>query len=279
MLTIGAVLISFSPVFVKLANVGPTVTSFYRLLFGSILLVAIVVFGRLKLPTTRSLRVWLALCGLLFAIDLSVWHRSIPFIGPGLSTLLGNFQVFLMAACGVIFFREKLGWRLAVAVPMSILGLSLIFGRDWSMLQGEYGVGVFFGLLTAFTYTAYLLTLRKAQGLKGAPSPIVALAMISISGALFAAGGSFSFGESFVIPDLQSLWALTMYGLISQVVGWVLIARAMPKVEASRIGLVLLLQPALALVWDYLFFAKPVFLIEVLGLGIVLLAIYLGSRR
>ena len=44
-------------------------------------------------------------------------------------------------------------------------------------------------------------------------------------------------------------------------------------------GLILLLQPLLAVVWDVLFFARAFTLIEGIGALLVLLAIYLGSRR
>ena len=49
-----------------------------------------------------------AAAGILFAADLFCWHQSIYFVGPGLSTLLGNFQVFLVALAGFILFSEKI---------------------------------------------------------------------------------------------------------------------------------------------------------------------------
>ena len=48
-LVAGAVMISFSPVFVKLANVGPTSSAFYRMCFGGLLLTAIALVSGKKL--------------------------------------------------------------------------------------------------------------------------------------------------------------------------------------------------------------------------------------
>jgi drug/metabolite transporter (DMT)-like permease len=275
--TAGASMISFSAVFVKLAHVGPTAAGFYRMLFGSAILVVILIVARRRISWRSGSILWLALCGFLFAVDLSVWHRSIQYLGPGLSTLLGNFQVFLMAAWGVFFLGEKLGWRLFMAIPSAVLGLFMIFGFDLSTLKGDYGLGVLFGLLTAVSYSVYLLALRKSQKTAGAPGPMASMAVVSLLAALFNGAGSWALGESFFIPDLQSWVALVLYGLFGQVLGWVLITRGIHKIEASRAGLILLLQPALALVWDYLFFAKPVFPLEVVGVLIVLYAIYLGA--
>jgi len=42
------------------------------------------------------------------------------------------------------------------------------------------------------------------------------------------------------------------------------------------VGLILLLQPALAFVWDILFFGRPTRAVELVGAAITLGAIYLG---
>ena len=57
----------------------------------------------------------------------------------------------------------------------------------------------------------------------------------------------------------------------------VLITFGITKVEASRVGLILLLQPTLAYLWDILFFAKPIIPLEITGAILALIAIYLGT--
>ena len=64
-----------------------------------------------------------------------------------------------------------------------------------------------------------------------------------------------------------------------QGLGWLLISRGIPYVEATRAGLVLLLQPALAFVWDILFFARPIGETDAVGALLALSAIYFGGRR
>jgi drug/metabolite transporter (DMT)-like permease len=86
-------------------------------------------------------------------------------------------------------------------------------------------------------------------------------------------------GESFRIPDLQSLVSLAALGVLSQVAGWVLITRALPAMPASSVGLLLLLQPLLAFVWDVLIFRRPTDWIQAVGIVLTLFAIYLGLAR
>jgi len=62
-------------------------------------------------------------------------------------------------------------------------------------------------------------------------------------------------------------------------VGWILISTALPRVQVSVAGLIILLQPSLAFIWDILFFARPTGALEVMGAGLALTAIYLGLTR
>src|SRR5690606_20199871 len=101
---IGACAISTTSIFVKYANVGPTVSGFYRMAFGGLMLLAWLVATRGWKPLRWSDIGWLLIPAAAFAIDLVMWHRSILYVGPGLATLLGNFQVFLMALAGWLWY-------------------------------------------------------------------------------------------------------------------------------------------------------------------------------
>jgi len=57
-----------------------------------------------------------------------------------------------------------------------------------------------------------------------------------------------------------------------------LIASSLPQVSTTDAGLALLLQPTLSFVWDVSFFSRPMTMLELLGAGIALLAIFLGTR-
>ncbi|MBW2017835.1 MAG: EamA/RhaT family transporter, partial [Deltaproteobacteria bacterium] len=82
----GGALISFSAVFVKLAHVGPATAGFYRMLFGGLILLLLLGLRREPVFRGHGLSPLVAVCGLLFSLDLTFWHRSIQAVGPGLST-------------------------------------------------------------------------------------------------------------------------------------------------------------------------------------------------
>jgi drug/metabolite transporter (DMT)-like permease len=274
----GAAMISFAPVFVRLVDVPPTSSAFYRTLLGGIFLTAYVRLSRETLWGGPQVVRPLLVAGAFFALDLWAWHQSIWFVGPGLATLLANFQVFFMALAGIFLLKEPARPVLWVAIPLALTGLGLIVGVDWDALGPDYRLGLAYGLLTAFAYAGYLLSLRRARMAGSRASVAGDLAVASFVSAaclwLVALVEDVSLG----VPTAADWGLLASYALVAQVLGWILITGALSRVRASTVGLLLLLQPTLAFVWDVLLFARPFGPREVAGALLAIGAIYLGSR-
>ena len=276
----GAAAISTTSVFVKLAHVGPTMSAFYRMAFGGgMLLIGLVALGRWQRVRVSDV-LWLLVPGIAFAVDLMLWHRSILYVGPGLATLLGNFQVFLMALAGFLIYREKLGWHFLAGVLLAFVGLYLLVGLDWNKVGAQYQLGVILGVVTGVAYAVYMLSTRHAQRsghVKLAPSQLLCVSSLICAAVLGIA--SLIEGDSFVLPDLQSWSSLLGLAFFGQVLGWVLLTRAMPQLPASLIGLLLLLQPALSFVFDVILFARPTRTLDWIGVALSLVGIFIGSYR
>ncbi|MGN6520876.1 MAG: DMT family transporter [Dokdonella sp.] len=277
---VGAIAISTTSLFVKVAHVGPTVSGFYRMGFGGLMLLG----GLIALGQWRRLRLaevgWLLVPGAAFAVDLVMWHRSILYVGPGLATLLGNFQVFLMALAGWLIYRERLAWHFLAGIVLAFVGLYPLVGLDWSAVGAQYRLGVGLGTVTGVAYAIYMLSTRHAQRaghVTLAPAQLLCVSSLLSAVVLGAVAGVE--GESFVIPDAQSWSALVGLAFFGQVFGWVLLTRAMPQLPASTIGLLLLLQPALSFILDVLLFARPTRTLDWIGVALSLLGIFIGSYR
>jgi drug/metabolite transporter (DMT)-like permease len=275
--TIGAMMISFSAVWVKLAHVTPTVSAFYRVFFGGFFLMAILIARREKLWRGWPCMKLSLLAAIFFALDLYTWHRSIAYVGPGLATILGNFEVFLVPAVGALLFGERLNLRFVLSVPLAVTGLFMIVGIHWEQLSPDYRIGIYYGLATALFYTGFLIVLRKLQSHASKPSAALSLMVVSFSTALYLALEMIRAGDSFAIPDLQSGFSLVALGLMCQTVGWLLITRSLPRIPAAIAGLLLLLQPSLSFVWDVLFFNRATSTMAWAGVILALAAIYLGA--
>jgi drug/metabolite transporter (DMT)-like permease len=274
---VGAMMISFSAVFVKLAHVNPTVSAFYRVFFGGcFLLIILLVRRELRWYGWRFLGLAL-ITGVFFALDLYAWHRSIQYVGPGLATILGNFEVFMVPVVAFMIYGEKPSFRLVLSVPPAMAGLFMIVGTPWGQLAPDFRIGIYYGLATAVFYTGFLMVFRKMQSHADSPPALFNLMVVSFATALFLALEMVRTNESFAIPDTQSLAALGGLALMSQTLGWFLIGHSMPKIPAAVAGLVLLLQPSLSFVWDVLFFNRETSPMAWAGVVLALCAIYIGA--
>jgi drug/metabolite transporter (DMT)-like permease len=278
-LFIGAALISLSPVWVKLVDVPPSTSGFYRVLFGGAALVIYLLVTRRRLHMTKQTWSLLIIASVFLSLDLWFWHRSVIYIGPGLSTLLANFQVFIMMIVGIVFLRQMPRPVQMFAVPLAFLGLILIIGLDWDALPKDYKLGVIFGLLTAAAYASYLLTLRKVRETSTFRVPTREMAVVSVICAVMLAATVLVEGQSLAIPTIEDMGWLVAYGVLSHCLGWLFIVSSLSEVSTVEAGLALLLQPTLSFVWDVLFFSRPMTAMELLGAGIALIAIYLGTAR
>ena len=277
-LFLGAAMISLSPVWVRLVSVPLTTSGFYRVLFGGLALMIYIAATGKRLRFALKAWLILLLAAVFFALDLWFWHRSIFYVGPGLSTLLANFQVFILMFAGIIIARQLPRPMQIIAVPLALLGLGLIVGFDWRALPEDYRLGVIFGLLTAVAYAGYLLSLRVSHPASNERLPVGEIAMISLATAAILGVTVIAEGASFAIPTWTDAGWLIAYGVLSHCLGYLFIASSLPFVSPTEAGLGLLLQPTLAFIWDVLMFGRVTTATEYLGLAIALFAIYLGSR-
>lgn len=276
-LALAATMISFSAVFVKIVHMGPIVSGFYRVFFGGLILIGAAGLRRERIWKDRR---WFAEaigCALFFVLDLLAWHMSIHYVGPGLATILANFQVFCLAFFGVVFLGERISPGLLISIPLAVAGLFMIVGLQWGDLGRDTTTGIYLGLFAAACYTGFLLTLRRLQSLENPLSATANLGVVCLLAAAFIAVYILWSGKSFTIPDRMSLGVLVAYALVSQVIGWILITHSLPRVRASLAGLLLLLQPALAFFWDILFFGRDTTALNLIGAAVTLMAIYIGA--
>jgi len=274
----GAIMLSFAAVFARLTGMPPTTSGFYRMLCGALAFAGLLALRPEMRAGWRDNWVGSFLIGAFFAADIWFWHRAIEYIGPGLSTLMANLQVFILTAIGVIWMRERVGWRFASGLALAMSGLWLLFGRDWANLPPDYRLGVILGLLTALAYALYLLSLRGFQIRHGQIRPEARLLQVTFFCALILGAANIVEGNDFAIPTWDALAALVGLGLVCQVLGWLSITRGMPFLPAGLVGLLLLIQPASSVLWDYIIFGLRLDAWQLTGIALALIGIYFGLR-
>lgn len=276
-----------APISVKMIDASPTWIGFYRCFFAAVALLPWTFYrvyqSRRKSSFVfrdRKLLVFLGMAGFVLALDLLVWHRAIVYAGAGIGTILANTQVFYSALFGVVFYRNRLSWRLVLSIALAFVGLLLLLRVGDSSHHGgpRFYDGIMFGVLTGIAYAGFVLTLRKAE--TGWPQVGAGEKIFFVS--LVAASFMFLFGtmES-PMPSLRGsslTWAVIL-ALGPQVTGWILISQNIPKVSVVLVGLILMVQPVLATILGKMLFQETMSVLQLVGAAITLTAVYVGQLR
>lgn len=282
-LLIGAAIIGSNGLMVRMAQMPPTAVAFWRMLLAGVLLAVLVSLRHGWQPLPRKAWRWLAVPALAFAVDLWMWHKSILLVGPGLSTLLANAQVFFMAIAGVLLFGERLHARFVAGVLLAFFGLWLLLGADWATLPAQYRWGVWLGLGAGVCYAAYNVGIKRSQaeaGVGRARVPVEQVLCYAAFGSALCLGLiGWAEGEAFAPPSLRSWGVLLALAAIGHCLSWVLISRAMGVLPVALAGLLLLAQPIVAYLLDVVFLDVSISPRQWLGLAVSLGGIFVAGMK
>jgi drug/metabolite transporter (DMT)-like permease len=199
-------------------------------------------------------------------------------IGAGLATVLGNTQVVFVALAAWLLHRERPSNLAFAVIPVIFAGVVLISGLGRA---DAYGVnpfkGVIFGILTGLSYTTFLLVFRASnKELAPAAGPLLDSSVGASIACLIVGAFEPGFSLDWTWPAHGWLLALAVG---SQVVGWLLIAIALPRLAALETSVILLLQPMLTVLWASFIFSERLSPVQWTGVALVLGGVGLLSTR
>jgi drug/metabolite transporter (DMT)-like permease len=275
---LGAACISSSAVLITLAGVGPATTAFFRCALPlPVLAVLAVAEQRRHGPRPLASRGCAVSAGLFLAVNLVLWIHAIADAGAGVATVLGNLQVLFVAALAWVVLRERPDRRYLVTLPVVLLGVMMVSGMAGGSGTGSHpAAGVVFGVAASAAYACFLLILRQTAGQAR-----------HVAGQLFdatagAAGGALllglaSGGLRLAIPWRSLGWLLVL-ALLSGIVGWLLITSSLPRLPAALSSLLLLLEPAAALILAAIVLGQRPSMIQVAGAVLVCGGVLIVAR-
>lgn len=278
-LAIGIIGISFSPVFVKLSEVGPIATAIYRMGFA---LPALGVWVMLEArgPVARRPVAWrdwwlLALCGALFTADLICWHTAIRMTSVANATFLGNLGTLVVSLGAWLILRERVTLGFAFGMALALGGVAMLMGSSAASSPGDLeGDGM--GLLTAVFYGSYLFVVKIARD-RGLQTGLI----MGVSGVISTIGFiivALALGEK-IFPETMVGWGLLIgLAMVSQAGGQSLITVAMRHLPATFVSVSLLINPVLSAVFAWALLAEHLTALQGAGCGVVLVGIFTAQR-
>jgi drug/metabolite transporter (DMT)-like permease len=274
----GAVAIAFSPIFVRLSELGPSATAFWRVGFAVPALALWLLSRGTDGQVTRrpERRDWMLMvaAGFCFAGDLAFWHWSIRATTVANATLLANFAPLFVTPVAYFLFKERLQPAFVGGMLLSIAGAALLMGQSLTVSPAHL-VGDVLGIITAMFYAGYMLVLSRLRAVFGTAMIMTATAALTTAMLYPLVLAS---GESLVATTLTGWLVLIGLALISHAGGQSLIAYAFAHLPAAFSSVALLLQPAVAALLAWALLAEPLGALQIVG-GIVVLAGIVIARR
>ena len=273
----GAIGIAFAPILVRLSEVGPVATAFWRMMLALPLLALWTVLQERSAPQTDAGRIsWplAVLAGLFFAADLAVWHWSIRLTSVANATFLANLAPVVVTLGAWVLLRERAKPVFFVGMAMALTGAALLVQANVGG-AGDALLGDGLGILTAFFYAGYQLCVKRLRGAQSTAR------IMLVSGAACAAvllPLALASGET-ILPTTATGWLVVLaLAVVCQFGGQSLITYAMAHLPASFASVSLLVQPVAAAALAWLLFGEALVALQWFGAAAVLTGIWLARR-
>lgn len=274
-LVAGATLIGLAPIFVRLADVGPSAVAFWRLALALPILLPLCRRERAqegrRFAAGGGLPWALVLGGLCFAGDLSVWHHSLHWTTVANATLLTNLAPVWVALVAWLVFRERIGGGFWFGLLLTLAGAGVLMA-DSVRISMRTLLGDGLAIVTSLFYAGYLVVLSRARARRSTlevmawTTAVAALAVLPVA-----------------LLEPQPFWPQSLYGWgivlglawLSHVGGQGLIAWGFAHLPASFSAVTLLIQPVAAALFAWLLLSEAFGWQQALGGAVVLAGILL----
>lgn len=224
---------------------------FYRCLFGSLVLLAVVLLkGYIQQYLSKRVLLLSVIGGICLLANWYFLFSAYQLTSVGIATTVYNTQPLMMIAFGVFLFQEKVTFEIIFWAIISVIGLGFIseltsHSNEQSAL---YLLGIGQALLAAFLYALAAIAARK---LKGTPPALIAFLQLIVGAVLL-----FPFANLSIIisPNFSTGTISTvLLGVLHTGIMYLLLYGAIQKIEAWRVASISFLYPAIAITLDAAF--------------------------
>lgn len=270
-------MIGFAGIFMRLSDVNPIASAFWRMALAAPLLWAWAFAVRRQDEAANKrtgFALVLLLTGVVFAGDMALWHLGLHYTTVANATLMSNIAPLFIALWMWIVHRVRHTRIFLLAMTLALTGAALLTGPGPS--AGEHKLlGDAFALASAVFYAAYQLMIKEARGqystarLMAWSTTITGLALLP-----FAATAPGAFWPA----ETAGWWPLLALALVAQVGGQTVIAYAFAHLAASLSSVSLLIQPLTAAIAAWIIFREAMGPLQIVGGAVLLSGIYLARR-
>ena len=271
-LVAGALAMGVSPIFVRVADVGPFASAFWRVALALPALYAWTRVSESDAAPARRFGVATILAGLAFTGDLFFWHLSIVTTSVANATFFATTAPIWVVAFGWLILRERAAAKTLAGLALCILGGAALLAQSLH-LRPAGAIGDLYGLATGVFFGLYFLAVKAARGESSAARVTFEATMITAVLLFFVALSL----EPRILPhSVKGVAALLAMAWISHAGGQGLLSVALGRLPAAFSSLVIFLEAIAAASFAYLLLGEPVSLVQALGGLSILAGIYVA---
>lgn len=275
-LVLAAVAMGASPVFVRLADVGPYASAFWRTALALPLLwLWAWIEGRGERAPRPVLTGPIVLAGLFFTGDLFFWHLAILKTTVANASFLATTAPVWVALGAWLTRAETIGARTLAGLALCIFGGVALVGQSYGFAP-ERLAGDLCGVVTAVFFGLYVLAVRAARARDGA-GRVLFLSTAITAACLFVI--AFMLEPTLLPRSTGGVAALVALAVISQVGGQGLAAVALGTLPATFSSLVIFLEAIAAATFGWILFNEALGPLQVLGGALILAGIWVARPR
>lgn len=277
-LVLGATAMGISPIFVRLAEVGPFASAFWR-----VALALPALYAWMQLDARRGGSSSLAplldrgvlAVGALFAGDLFFWHLAIMNTTVANATFLAALAPVMVVCGSWLVLRESVGVEVVLGLGLGLVGAAFLLGSSYSFAPGNL-VGDAYGLITAAFFGAYILAVRPARRRFPAGRLIFLSSLITSAILLVVA---LILEPRLLPPSLNGVLMLAALALVSHVGGQGLLAVALGHLPAAFSSVVILLEGVAAALFGWMILGEHLTWLQLLGSAAIFGGIWIARPR
>lgn len=272
----GAACIALSPIWVRVADVGPTASAFWRVALAVPLLWLLLALRPGNRQPVERAQWWpLLAAGVAFTGDLAFWHWSIRYTSVTNATLLANLASIFVTLAAWLLWRQRPRGLFLAGLAAALAGVFLLV-RSSVDFSPTALFGDALGVVTAMFYAWYLMSVKGLRA-RGAAT-LQLMAVTTTATAILLLPVALASGEALLPQDAAGWAKLAGLAWISHSAGQGLIAYALAQLPAAFSAVGLLLQPVLAAVFAWALLGEPLAALQFAGGVVVLAGIYLAHR-
>jgi len=268
-LLVGNAALAFGPWLVRLSDVGPVATGFWRVALAAPMLFAVAsISGQAIRRPSRAVIALIVAAAIFYSLDLAAWNAGIRMTKLGNATLFGNSGSFVFAAYALWLARRLPTGSQTAAIALALLGSALLMGSSYTLSPRNFE-GDLLALAAGLLYGGYLILIGRCR-VTLTPLPLLFLVTcFSVPILLAISLGS----DERIWP--HNWFPPIIFALSSQLVGQGLLVYSIGTLPPLVVGLALLTQPAISAAVGWIAYKEALTLADVSGAAAIAVALVL----